>query len=111
MINKLFVGGLSYNTTDQMLGEYFSSVGQVLSAKVIMDKYSGKSKGFGFVEMATEEEAKQAMEKLDKTTFDGRTIFVSEARPQEDRPNNRSFQNDRRHNGNGRDRDRRQNRY
>ncbi len=64
MTNKLFIGGLSYSTTDDSLMQYFAQVGPVLSAKVIMDRDTGKSKGFGFVEMNSEEEAKMAMDKL-----------------------------------------------
>lgn len=64
-------------------------MGNVLSAQVITDRYTGKSKGFGFVEMATEEEAKQAMEKLNNSTLDNRTLVVKEARPREDRTDRR----------------------
>ena|SRR5258708_5950957 len=86
MTNKLFVGGLSYNVTDSQLEEYFAAMGKVLSAKVITDRYTGQGKGFGFVEMSTEEEAKRAMDKLNNSMLDNRTIVVKEARPQEDRP-------------------------
>lgn len=97
MTNKLFVAGLSYNATDQQLEEYFSQVGKVLSAKVITDRYTGQGKGFGFVEMGSEKEAKEAMDKLNNTEFLGRNIVVKEARPQEER--GRGFQrNDRRQN-------------
>ena len=61
MAKKLFVGGLSWNTTDDQLKEFFSEAGEVVSANVITDKYSGRSKGFGFVEMSSEKEAKEAM--------------------------------------------------
>lgn len=87
MTNKLFVGKLSYALTDSQLEEHFAQMGKVLSAKVIIDRDSGQGKGFGFVEMSTEEEAKQAMDKLNNSTLDGRTIVVSEARPQENREN------------------------
>lgn len=87
MTNKLFVGKLSYTLTDAQLEEHFATVGKVLSAKVITDRYSGQGKGFGFVEMSTEEEAKKAMDTLNNSTLDGRTIVVSEARPQENREN------------------------
>lgn len=93
MSNKLFVGGLSWGTTDDTLRAFFAPLGTVVTANVIMDKYSGKSKGFGFVEMSTPEEAQAAVEKLNGQTLDGRTIVVNEARPQvprEDR-GNRSF--------------------
>jgi RNA recognition motif-containing protein len=70
-----------------MLREYFAQVGNVTSAKVIVDKFSGRSKGFGFVEMSTPEEAQAAIEKLNGTELDGRQITVNEARPQEPRDN------------------------
>lgn len=85
MTNKLFVGKLSYTLTDEQLAEHFATSGKVLSAKVITDKYSGQGKGFGFVEMSTEEEAKTAMNKLNNSTLDGRMIVIGEARPQENR--------------------------
>lgn len=91
MTNKLFVAGLSYSLTDASLEECFNKVGKVLSAKVIVDRYTGQSKGFGFVEMSTEEEAKEAMAKLNNSTLDGRTIIVKEALPQENKPR---FNND-----------------
>lgn len=84
MSNKLFVGGLSWGTTDQSLQSFFAQAGTVVSAFVIMDKFSGKSKGFGFVEMSSEEEARNAMQQLNGQTLDGRAINVSEARPQTD---------------------------
>lgn len=87
MTNKLFVGRLSYSLTDSQLEEHFAQVGKVLSAKVIIDRYSGQGKGFGFVEMSTEEEAKLAMDKLNNSELLGRSIVVSEARPQENREN------------------------
>lgn len=91
MINKLFIAGLSYNITDQQLQEYFARIGKVLSAKIIIDKYTGQSRGFGFVEMGTAEEAKLAMDKLNNSDFDGRSIIVKEAKPQEN--GGRSFDN------------------
>ena len=86
MAKKLYVGGLSYGTTEDALREYFSAAGTVDSAMIIIDKMSGRSKGFGFVEMATEEEAQAAIEMFNGKEFDGRTITVNEARPMEDRP-------------------------
>lgn len=86
--NKLFVGGLAWGTTDDSLREFFSTVGNVTSANVISDRYTGKSKGFGFVEFATAEEAKKAAEELNGKELDGRAINVSEARPQQPRENN-----------------------
>jgi RNA recognition motif-containing protein len=84
MVKNLFVAGLSWDTTSEGLGQYFSSVGNVTSANVIIDKYTNKSKGFGFVEMATEEEAQKAIDQLNNTTLDSRIIVVKEARPRED---------------------------
>jgi RNA recognition motif-containing protein len=81
MSNKLYVGSLSYDTNDDSLKEFFSQAGTVTSASVIMDKMSGRSKGFGFVEMASEEEAKKAVETLNGKELDGRTLIVDEARP------------------------------
>jgi RNA recognition motif-containing protein len=87
MTNKLFVGRLAYAVTDSQLEEHFAQVGKVISAKVIIDRVSGQGKGFGFVEMTTEEEAKEAMDKLNNSELLGRTIVVSEAKPQEPREN------------------------
>ncbi len=86
MANKLYVGGLSYDTTEDALKEYFSAAGTVQSVTVIKDKFSGKSKGFGFVEMASDEEAQKAIEMFNGQEFEGRTLKVNEARPMEDRP-------------------------
>lgn len=88
MSKKLFIGGISYSTTQETLQEAFSEVGTVESAVIITDKMTGRSKGFGFVEMSTEEEAQKAIETLNGKEIDGRTINVSEARPMEDRPRN-----------------------
>lgn len=85
MATRLFVGNLPYSATDQSLGEKFSSAGTVVSANVISDRMSGRSKGFGFVEMGSEEEAKKAVESLNGSDFDGRPMVVNEARPREDR--------------------------
>lgn len=85
MTNKLFIGSLDYSTTDSKLGEHFSQIGKVLSAKVIVDRYTGQGKGFGFVEMETPEVAKEAMDKLNGSQINGRTIVVKEAKPQERR--------------------------
>ncbi len=112
MSNKLFVGGLSWGTTDQSLHAFFSQIGNVVSASVIMDKFSGKSKGFGFVEMSSPEEAQKAIDQLNGQSLDGRAINVSEARPQAPRENRggggRSFGGggfNRGGGGRGRDRD------
>ena len=85
MAAKLFVGSLSYNVTDQMLSDAFAQAGTVVSAKVIMDRMTGRSKGFGFVEMSSDEEAKKAMEMLNGKELDGRPLAVNEARPMEPR--------------------------
>ncbi len=86
MSKKLFVGSLSWNTTDESLQQFFSQAGNVVSAKVITDRESGRSRGFGFVEMSTEEEAQKAVAELNDKELDGRTIKVNEAKPMEDRP-------------------------
>ena len=91
MAKKLYVGGLSYNTTENTLKEAFSQAGTVESATVITDRMSGRSKGFGFVEMSSEEEAQKAIEMLNGKELDGRSITVNEARPQEDRPRQGGF--------------------
>jgi len=85
MAKKLYVGGLSYNTTEATLKETFSAAGTVESATIIIDKMSNRSKGFGFVEMATDEEAQKAIETLNGKELDGRTLTVNEARPMEQR--------------------------
>lgn len=90
MATKLFVGSLSYQATDDDLKAAFDAVGQVVSAKVITDRETGRSKGFGFVEMSTEDEAKAAVKELNGKEVAGRPIVVNEARPQENRER-RSF--------------------
>ncbi|NUM88288.1 MAG: RNA-binding protein [Bdellovibrionales bacterium] len=82
MGKKLYVGNLSYSTSDASLTEVFTQAGQVASARVIMDRESGRSKGFGFVEMATDEEAANALKMFDGQVVDGRPIRVSEAKDQ-----------------------------
>lgn len=99
MATKLFVGGLPWAVDDAQLQDFFSKVGTVVSASVIKDKFSGRSKGFGFVEFASEEEAQKAVEELNGKDMDGRNIIVNEARPQEPRPSNFS----RPYSGGGRD--------
>lgn len=84
MSNKLFVGKLPYSLTDSQLQEHFATLGNVLSAKVITDRYTGQGKGFGFVEMGTVEEAKLAMDKLNNSDLGGRQIVVSEAKAREE---------------------------
>ncbi len=88
MSKKLYVGGLPYETTEDSLKDLFSQQGTVESAVIITDKMSGRSKGFGFVEMSSEKEAQKAIEALNGQDFEGRKITVNEARPLEDRPRN-----------------------
>lgn len=85
MAKKLFVGSLSYNVDDNQLAEAFATAGTVESAKVITDRETGRSRGFGFVEMATDEEAQKAVETLNGQEIDGRPIVVNEARPMQQR--------------------------
>lgn len=82
MSKKLYVGNLSYSVTDQSLTDAFSECGTVQSAKVIMDRDSGRSKGFAFVEMSTDSEAAQSISRFNGTELDGRAMNVSEAKPQ-----------------------------
>jgi RNA recognition motif-containing protein len=86
MATKLFVGKLSFNTTDAALEALFAEYGKILSAKVITDRDTNQSKGFGFVEMEDETAAQSAISALDGKDFEGRTIVVNVARPREDRP-------------------------
>jgi len=90
MAKKLYVGGLSYSTTDDGLMNYFSQAGKVDSAKIITDRMSGRSKGFGFVEMSSDEEAQAAITMFHGKEFEGRTLTVNEARPLEERPPRRA---------------------
>src|SRR6201984_1771872 len=82
---KLYVGNLPYSVTEEKLQQHFAQHGSVLSARNITDKFSGRSKGFGFVEMNSEEDAERATAALNGTDFEGRNIVVSEARPQQAR--------------------------
>ncbi|MDQ3076822.1 MAG: RNA-binding protein [bacterium] len=86
MAKKLYVGGLSYSTTEAGLRDAFAKAGAVTSASVIIDKMSGRSKGFGFVEMETDEAAQAAINMFNGQDLDGRTLTVNEARPKEERP-------------------------
>jgi RNA recognition motif-containing protein len=86
MAKKLYVGGLPYSTNEDALKSAFSQAGTVESAVIIIDKMSGRSKGFGFVEMASDDEATAAIEMWNGKEFEGRTITVNEARPMEARP-------------------------
>jgi RNA recognition motif-containing protein len=82
---KLYVGNLSYSVVEAALQDLFAQHGSVVSARIITDKFSGRSKGFGFVEMGSDDEAERATAALNGTDFEGRKIVVSEARPQEAR--------------------------
>ena len=97
MTNKLYIGSLSYDTTEDSLKDFFASAGTVSSASIIIDKFSGRSKGFGFVEMSNEDEAKKAIEELNGKELDGRSIVVDEAKPMEKKP----FRNDDNRGGGG----------
>ncbi len=87
MAKKLYVGNLSYDTTEETLHTVFAEVGEVESVTIITDRRSGRSKGFGFVEMATEEAASEAIGRLNGHMLDGREINVAEARPPRSRDN------------------------
>lgn len=96
MAKRLFVGNLPYDITDAQLSELFASAGTVASATVIMDKFTGRSKGFGFVEMSSDEEADKAIATVAGQDMGGRAVVVNEARPREERPAgsfNRGFDN------------------
>jgi len=86
MGKNLYVGGLPYSVTDEQLQELFEAHGAVESARVITDRYTGQSRGFGFVEMEADAGAQAAIEALNGTNMGGRTITVNEARPRENRP-------------------------
>ena len=91
---NIFIAGLSYNVNDADLNTLFEEYGAISSAKVIMDRNLGRSKGYGFVEMENNEEANKAISELNGAEYDGRTISVSEARPRQERSNN-SYGNNR----------------
>jgi len=86
MATNLFIGNLPYSVDSKKLEELFVQAGTVVSAKVISDKYSGRSRGFGFVEMSTEDESKKAIEMFNGKDMEGRPLVVNEARPREERP-------------------------
>ena len=106
-MTKLFIGGLPYAVDNQKLNDMFAQYGQVVSAVVITDKFTNQSKGFGFVEMADDEAAQNAIKALDGSDYEGRRLGVSVARPREDRPN---FNSGDRNRSNYRDNDRDYNR-
>ncbi len=85
---NIYVSNLSFNVQDEDLKEFFAEYGEVTSAKVITDKFTGRSRGFGFVEMSDDAAAQKALQELDGATVEGRAIKVSEAKPREQRPNN-----------------------
>ncbi|MEK7569788.1 MAG: RNA-binding protein [Patescibacteria group bacterium] len=85
MATKLYVGGLPYSSTEDALRDHFAKAGEVTSAVIIMDKMSGRSKGFGFVEMANADDAAKAIEMFNGAEFDGRKLTVNEARPMQPR--------------------------
>lgn len=85
MGSKIYVGGLPYSTTEQQLSDLFAAHGSVASARIITDKFTGQSRGFGFVEMSSDSEAQAAITALNGTQLGGRTLTVNEARPQEPR--------------------------
>jgi len=100
MSQNLFIGSLAYATTDDTLKAFFETIGEVNSARVVTDRDTGRSKGFGFVEFADEANNQKAVDELNGKELDGRAINVSLARPKEDRPR-RDFNNDRGGNGGG----------
>ncbi|MGA1872692.1 MAG: RNA recognition motif domain-containing protein [Thermoplasmatota archaeon] len=87
---NIYVGNLPFSTSENDLAELFSEYGQVVATKIITDRMSGKSRGFGFVEMENDDEAKAAIEALDQKEFQNRTLKVNEARPREERPPRRN---------------------
>ena len=91
MSKRIYVGGLPFKTTEEEMNGLFATYGAVTSAKLITDKYSGQSRGFGFVEMPNDEEAVAAMEKLNGSDFGGRKLTINEARPMEARPRSGGF--------------------
>jgi RNA recognition motif-containing protein len=88
---NIYVGNLSYRMTEDELREAFGAFGEVSSAKIIMDRETGRSKGFGFVEMPVQAEGEEAIKALNEKEFAGRNIRVNEARPREDRPRRQRF--------------------
>ncbi len=110
MGTRLYVGNLSFHTTDAALQQHFSQAGTVTSVNLIMDKFTGRSRGFAFVEMANDADAQKAVEQLHDKELDGRALRINEARPREERPSGGGgggggFGGERReHRGGGRDR-------
>ena len=100
---RLFVGNIPYDTTENDLQDHFSQAGAVVSVNILQDRTTGRSRGFGFVEMSTQDEANKAITLLNKADFQGRALTVDSAKPREERPQQGG--------GNFRDRDRGQQRY
>jgi cold-inducible RNA-binding protein len=86
MATRLFVGNINHDATENDLQDHFSGAGSVLSVNIIQDKFTGKSRGFGFVEMSSPEEAQKAISDFHQKDFQGRALTVNEARPREERP-------------------------
>jgi RNA recognition motif-containing protein len=86
MATRLFVGNINHDATENDLQDHFSGAGTVLSVNIIQDKFTGKSRGFGFVEMSSADEAQKAVAELHQKDFQGRALTVNEARPREERP-------------------------
>ena len=88
---NIYISGLSYGTNDADLNELFTGYGDVSSAKIISDRYTGKSRGFGFVEMQNDTEGQKPIDELNGTEYDGKTIMVNIARPRTERPSNGGY--------------------
>jgi RNA recognition motif-containing protein len=86
MATRLFIGNINHNATENDLQDHFSGAGTVLSVNIIQDKFTGKSRGFGFVEMSSPDEAQKAISEFHEKDFQGRALTVNEARPREERP-------------------------
>lgn len=91
MSQKLYVGGIAFSTTSEGLRQHFAQSGTVISANVVTDQFSGQSRGFGFVEMSTAEEAQQAVSQLNDRQLDGRSLKVEVAKPKGDKPRGGGF--------------------
>ncbi|MFA5997755.1 MAG: RNA-binding protein [Candidatus Paceibacterota bacterium] len=91
MAKKLYVGGIPYSTTEDELKAAFAEIGEVTSSAIIIDKMTGRSKGFGFIEMANDADADKAITEMNGKDFQGRTLTVNEARPLEERAPRREF--------------------
>ena len=92
---NIYVGNLNYNLTEEELSQVFSEYGEVVSVKIVKDRETGRAKGFGFVEMANDEEGERAVEELDGADVGGRNMKVNKARPRPERPDRRNFSRDR----------------